>query len=80
MKVTVIKRGATELGYPYRNYEQALDMFMREYPNAPKEAISTYEFTTDERPDMYRAFSNAGCIRTFKVYWDENMKFKILHK
>ena len=68
MKVIVIKWGATELGYPYRNYEQALNMFMREYPNAPKEEINTYEFTTDERPDMYRAFSNAGCIRTFKVY------------
>ena len=70
MKCTVKNRGTTELGYPYRNYEQAPDMFIREYPNAPKEAISTYEFTTDERPDMYRAFSNAGCIRTFKVYWD----------
>lgn len=52
MKVTVIKWGIIELGYPYRNYEQALDMFIREYPNAPKEEINTY----------------AGCIRTFKVY------------
>jgi len=68
MKVTVIKYRCTALGYPYRDYAQALEMFMREYPNATKEEISSFEFTQEERPDMYRAFSNAGCIRTFKVY------------
>lgn len=68
MKITIVKWGKTELGYLYRDSQQALDMFLMEYPNAPKDELIIYEFTKEERPDMYRAFSNAGCIRTYKVY------------
>ena len=79
MKVTVIGSNIysnyfnnymrIELAYPLRTYESALTMFKREYPKCTNRLMFTsYEFDSDDRPDLYNAFKNAGCIRTYKTY------------
>lgn len=58
-----------ELAYPLRTFEQALTLFKREYPEyANRLMFTSYEFDSDDRPDLYNAFKNAGCIRTYKTY------------
>lgn len=58
-----------ELAYPLRSYEQALTMFIREYPEcANKSMFKSYEFDSDDKPDLYNAFKHSGCIRTDIIY------------
>ncbi len=76
MKVTVIQWSGyspylgrnflTELAYPMRVRKEAEEMFRKEYPNSGE--LSSYEFDSDERPDIYEAFEHSGCIRFWKVY------------
>lgn len=79
MKVTVISCNIystylnnyvkVELAYPLRSYEYALTMFIREYPECANRRIFTsYEFDSDDKPDLYNAFKHSGCIRTDSIY------------
>lgn len=79
MKVTVICSNIysdylddyvkVELAYLLRSYEQALSMFIREYPEcANKRMFTSYEFDSDNRLDLYNAFKHSGCIRTDTIY------------
>lgn len=44
-------------------------MFIREYPEcANKRMFTSYEFDSDNRPDLYNAFKHSGCIRTDTIY------------
>lgn len=58
-----------ELAYPLRTYEQALTMFIREYPECTnKRMFKSYEFDSDNCPKLYDAFKHSGCIRTDSIY------------
>ena len=62
-----LKRNALiELAYPMMGEIEAKKMFKREYPKSDN--LSFWEFDSEERKDLYRAFENAGSIRFFKVY------------
>lgn len=79
MKITVIccniysnyfnKDVRIEIAYPLRTFEQALPIFEREYPECKNARwFTSYEFDSDDKPDLYNAFKNSGCIRTDRIY------------
>lgn len=79
MKITVIRSNIysdylndyikVELAYPLIPYEQALSMFIREFPEcANRHIFTSYEFDSDDKPDLYNAFKHSGCIRTNSIY------------
>lgn len=70
MKVTVVQARdfgvLTELAFLLMSEERAVKMFKKEYPDYKD--IRCYEFDSEARGDLYRAYSNAGCIRFYRTY------------
>ena len=78
MTVTVIKwqpwseadqnKTAIQIGYLLIDKKNAIKMFLKEYPEAKIEELTSFEFDSKERPDLYSAFDISGCLRFWKNY------------